>query len=93
MFVLTTRDKPACIRFYTEVLGMKLVTFRRPKEERPRVQLRRAEDQPARVGPRVRAEGACPRSGIADLCFIASVQLDEVIRKLALAKVRSWKDR
>ena len=23
--VLTTRDKPACIRFYAEILGMKLV--------------------------------------------------------------------
>ena len=32
--VLTTRDKPACIRFYTEVLGMKLVTFKTPTEER-----------------------------------------------------------
>jgi catechol 2,3-dioxygenase-like lactoylglutathione lyase family enzyme len=32
--VLTTRDQPGCIRFYTEVLGMKLVTFRTPTEER-----------------------------------------------------------
>src|SRR2546430_6818427 len=32
--VLTTRDKPACIRFYTEVLDMKLVTFKTPSEER-----------------------------------------------------------
>ena len=33
--VLTTRDKDArCIRFYTEVLGMELVRFRTPTEER-----------------------------------------------------------
>src|SRR6185369_10866732 len=32
--VLTTRDKLACIRFYTDVLGMKLVTFKTPTEER-----------------------------------------------------------
>ncbi|HEX6528565.1 MAG TPA: VOC family protein, partial [Burkholderiales bacterium] len=32
--VLTTRDKDACIRFYTEVLGMKLESFRTPTEER-----------------------------------------------------------
>ena len=32
--VLTTRDKQACIRFYTEVLGMKLESFRTPTEER-----------------------------------------------------------
>jgi catechol 2,3-dioxygenase-like lactoylglutathione lyase family enzyme len=32
--VLTTRDKEACINFYTGILGMKLVTFRTPSEER-----------------------------------------------------------
>ena len=32
--VLTTRDKEASIRFYTEVLGMKLERFRTPTEER-----------------------------------------------------------
>ena len=32
--VLTTRDKEACIRFYCEVLGMKLTRFKTPTEER-----------------------------------------------------------
>ena len=32
--VLTTRDLDACVRFYTEVLGMKLERFRTPTEER-----------------------------------------------------------
>jgi catechol 2,3-dioxygenase-like lactoylglutathione lyase family enzyme len=32
--VLTTRDKAACIRFYTDVLGMKLTHFKTPTEER-----------------------------------------------------------
>jgi len=32
--VLTTRDKAACVRFYTEVLGMKLASFKTPTEER-----------------------------------------------------------
>jgi len=32
--VLTTRDKDACIRFYSGVLGMKLEKFRTPTEER-----------------------------------------------------------
>src|SRR5688572_627313 len=32
--VLTTRDKEGCIRFYTEVLGMKLTRFKTPTEER-----------------------------------------------------------
>src|SRR5688500_19601705 len=32
--VLTTRDKDACIRFYSVVLGMDLVRFKTPTEER-----------------------------------------------------------
>jgi len=32
--VLTTRDLAGCIRFYTEVLGMKLEKFHTPAEQR-----------------------------------------------------------
>ena len=32
--VLTTRDLSACLRFYSEVLGMKHETFQTPKETR-----------------------------------------------------------
>jgi len=84
--VLTTRDKDACIRFYTEILGMRLEKSAR----RPGSAWRSSsapEDQPARMGqefdPRRRA-GA----GSLDLCFIASASLEEVIGKLAGAGVQ-----
>ena len=80
--VLTTRDRDACIRFYTEVLGMKLEKFRTPTEERLALKFGQqklnlhvwgAEFEP-------RAHVAVP--GSLDLCFIASVPLDEVVAML-----------
>ena len=85
--VLTTRDKRACIRFYTDVLGMKLVTFTTPGGERlafgfgaQKINLHEwgREFEP-------RAHVAVP--GSLDLCFIASVSLEEVQRTLKKAKV------
>ena len=80
--VLTTRDKEACIRFYTEVLGMELVKFRTPTEERFAfgfgAQKINVHEWGKEFAPR--AHVAAP--GTLDLCFIASVPLDEVIRKL-----------
>src|SRR5207249_9990348 len=86
--VLTTRDKAACIRFYTEVLGIKLVTFRTPTAERlafsfggQKINLHEwgREFEP-------KAHVAVPVS--LDLCFIAAVPLDAVIQKLQGEKVK-----
>ena len=85
--VLTTRDKQACIRFYADVLGMKLVAFKTPTGERlafgfgsQKINLHEwgREFEP-------RAHVAVP--GSLDLCFIASLPLDEVITKLKRSKV------
>jgi catechol 2,3-dioxygenase-like lactoylglutathione lyase family enzyme len=85
--VLTTRDTPACIRFYTEVLGMKLVRFPTPGGERlafgfggQKINLHEwgKEFEP-------RAHVAVP--GSLDLCFIASVPLEQVIRNFAKASI------
>ena len=85
--VLTTRDKAACIRFYTEVLGMKLVSFRTPTEERLAFtfgsQKINLHEWGREFSPR--AHVAVP--GSLDLCFIASMPLDEVIKRLGKAKV------
>ena len=80
--VLTTRDKEACIRFYTEVLGMELVRFRTPTEERLALSFGAQKINLHEWGREFmpRAHVAVP--GSLDLCFIASVSLEEVIRKL-----------
>jgi catechol 2,3-dioxygenase-like lactoylglutathione lyase family enzyme len=80
--VLTTRDREACIRFYTEVLGMKLEKFRTPTEERLALKFGQQKLNlhvwGAEFAPR--AHVAVP--GSLDLCFIAAVPLDEVVGRL-----------
>ena len=80
--VLTTRDKVACIRFYTEVLGMKLERFRTPTEERLALKFGNQKINLHEWGSEFspRAHVAVP--GSLDLCFIAAVPLERVIQKL-----------
>jgi len=80
--VLTTRDQNACIRFYTEVLGMKLEKFRTPTEERLALKFGAQKINLHEWGREFtpRAHVAVP--GSLDLCFIASTSLDEVMQKL-----------
>jgi len=80
--VLTTRDLRACLRFYTEVLGMKLERFRTPTEERLALKFGSQKINLHEWGKEFspRAHVAVP--GSLDLCFIAAVPLDEVISKL-----------
>ena len=82
--VLTTRDKDACIRFYTEVLGMKLERFSGNRLAfhfgRQKINLHQwgREFEP-------RAHVAVP--GSLDLCFIASTSLEEVVNRLKKAGI------
>ncbi len=80
--VLTTRDKVACIRFYTEVLGMKLVTFKTPTEERLAFSFGTQKINLHEWGREFtpRAHVAVP--GSLDLCFIAAEPLDQVMKTL-----------
>lgn len=80
--VLTTRDLDACVRFYTEVLGMELVRFRTPNEERLALSFGRQK-----INLHVWGKEFVPRAHVAvpgslDLCFVASVSLEEVIGSL-----------
>jgi catechol 2,3-dioxygenase-like lactoylglutathione lyase family enzyme len=86
--VLTTRDKDACIRFYTEVLGMKLERFRTPTEERLALKFGAQKINLHEWGREFtpRAHVAVP--GSLDLCFIAAVPLDEVVRRLNALNVK-----
>jgi catechol 2,3-dioxygenase-like lactoylglutathione lyase family enzyme len=86
--VLTTRDKDACIRFYTEVLGMKLESFRTPTEERLALRFGNQKINLHEWGKEFdpRAHVAVP--GSLDLCFIAAVPLDRVIQRMSQLKVK-----
>jgi len=86
--VLTTRDRPACIRFYTEVLGMKLVTFRTPTEERLALAVGEQKINLHEWGHEYKPHAHVPVPGSLDLCFIAAVPLDDVIDKLRAAGIR-----
>lgn len=80
--VLTTRDKDACIRFYTEVLGMKLERFRTPTEERLALKFGSQKINLHEWGREFtpRAHVAVP--GSLDLCFICSLPLEKVVERL-----------
>jgi catechol 2,3-dioxygenase-like lactoylglutathione lyase family enzyme len=86
--VLTTRELDACVRFYTGVLGMKLERFRTPSEERLALRFGGQKINLHEWGREFspRAHVAVP--GSLDLCFIASVPLEEVIAKLNSHKVQ-----
>jgi catechol 2,3-dioxygenase-like lactoylglutathione lyase family enzyme len=80
--VLTTRDLPACLRFYSEILGMKHETFQTPTETRIALKFGKQKINVHEWGREFipRAHVAAP--GTLDLCFIASVPLEEVIKSL-----------
>ncbi|MFL6564701.1 MAG: VOC family protein [Burkholderiales bacterium] len=86
--VLTTRDLAACIRFYTEVLGMALERFRTPTEERLALKFGSQKINLHEWGKEFspRAHVAVP--GSLDLCLIAAVPLDQVIEKLKQTNMR-----
>ena len=86
--VLTTRDKAACIHFYTEVLGMKLVSFRTPTEERLAFSFGRQKINLHEWGREFEPKAHVAAPGTLDLCFIASVPLDQVIENLQRNKIR-----
>jgi catechol 2,3-dioxygenase-like lactoylglutathione lyase family enzyme len=85
--VLTTRDRDACIRFYRDVLGMQLETFRTPTEERLALRFGKQKINLHEWGKEFlpRAHVAAP--GTQDLCFIAAVPLEEVMRRLEQAGI------
>ena len=80
--VLTTRDLDACIRFYTEALGMKLERFRTPTEERLALKFGAQKINLHQWGREFEPRAHVAVPGSLDLCFIAALPLDEVIRRL-----------
>lgn len=75
--VLTTADEAACIDFYTRVLGMRLESFGASRSafvfgaQKINLHVRGREFEP---------KAHLPVPGALDLCFIASVPLEDFIR-------------
>jgi len=86
--VLTTRDKDACIRFYTEILGMQLEKFSTPTEERIALKFGSQKINLHEWGREFDPKAHVPVPGSLDLCFIAAVPLEQVVRKLKDARVK-----
>ncbi len=86
--VLTTVDEAACVDFYTRVMGMALEQFigGTPPVERKAF---RFGDQKINLhvkGREFDPKAHLPVPGALDLCFIASVPLAEVIKRLEAAR-------
>lgn len=79
-FVLTTAQPDETIRFYTEVLGMKLETFR--NGQRLALKFGRQKINIHVKGREYEPKAHAPGVGTLDFCFIASVQLEQVIESL-----------
>jgi catechol 2,3-dioxygenase-like lactoylglutathione lyase family enzyme len=85
--VLTTRDREGCIRFYTGVLGMGLEEFRTPTETRLALKFGKQKINLHEWGREFTPRAHVAAPGTLDLCFIASVPLEQVIAKLKAAGV------
>jgi catechol 2,3-dioxygenase-like lactoylglutathione lyase family enzyme len=87
--VLTTFDEAACLDFYVRVLGMTLESF---VGGTPPVQRKALKFGQQKINLHVRGRELEPKAhvpvpGALDLCFIASVPLQEVMARLNAA---SW---
>lgn len=85
--VLTTRDTEGCIRFYTEVLGMKLERFRTPTEERLALRFGNQKINLHEWGREFSPRAHVAAPGTLDLCFIAAVPLEAVVNRLKEMRV------
>ena len=77
--VLTTADEAACVRFYVEVLGMRLETF---GEGRKAFRFGNQKINLHVQGREFEPKAHLPVPGVLDLCFIADRPLDAVINVL-----------
>ena len=80
--VLTTRDLAGCICFYSEVLGMKLESFRTPTETRQALKFGNQKINLHEWGKEFEPRAHVAAPGTLDLCFIAAVPLEQVIERL-----------
>jgi catechol 2,3-dioxygenase-like lactoylglutathione lyase family enzyme len=86
--VLTTRDLPACLKFYSDILGMELEKFQTPTETRLALKFGNQKINVHEWGREFTPRAHVAAPGTLDLCFIASVTLEEVIEKLQKENIK-----
>jgi catechol 2,3-dioxygenase-like lactoylglutathione lyase family enzyme len=75
--VLTVRDIDATCKFYTRILGMKMSEF---GNNRKALHFGRQKINLHQAGKEFEPKAMSPTPGSADICFIASKPLDEILR-------------
>ena len=80
--VLTTRDREGCVRFYTDVLGMRLESFQTPVAQRWALKFGNQKINLHEWGKEFEPRAHVAAPGTLDLCFIASVPLEQVVERL-----------
>jgi catechol 2,3-dioxygenase-like lactoylglutathione lyase family enzyme len=85
--VLTTARREACVDFYTRVLGMQLESFigGTPPVQRQAFKFGHQKINLHVQGCEFEPKAHLPVPGALDLCFIASIPLEQVIARLAAA--------
>jgi catechol 2,3-dioxygenase-like lactoylglutathione lyase family enzyme len=82
--VLTVNDLQATCVFYESVLGMKVVTF---ANGRYALQFGQQKINLHQAGKEFEPKAALPTLGSADLCFITSLPLDQIIAHIYTCNV------
>jgi len=80
--VLTTRDLGGCLKFYSEILGMRIEKFQTPTETRVALKFGSQKINIHEWGREFTPRAHVAAPGTLDLCFIAAVSLGKVIEKL-----------
>ena len=83
--VLTVRNIETTCTFYSNVLGMEVVTF---ENGRKALSFGSQKINLHEAGKELEPKAYRPTPGSADLCFTTITPIDEVIRRLELSKVR-----
>ena len=78
--VLTVRDIPASVAFYTRVLGMREVIF---GDNRRALAFGRCKLNLHQAGREFEPKAAHPTPGAADLCLLARTSIADITRQLA----------
>ena len=82
--VLTVRDIPATLTFYTEVLGIEIITF---GEGRYALQFGNQKINLHETGHEFEPKADAPTPGSADLCFITEQSMDDIVNHLNAQKI------
>lgn len=85
--VLTTRDLQGCLHFYCEVLGMRLEKFETPGATRIALKFGNQKINVHEWGKEFEPRAHVAAPGTLDLCFLASVPLEDVVAKFKASGV------